>query len=421
MVKIRNLSNGIRIVTEPMEHLRSVALGVWIHTGTVREAENEAGASHFIEHMLFKGTNTRSAEQIASQMDAVGGNLNAFTSKECTCFYAKVLDENLPLAMEMLADIVRNSVLADQEIEKEKGVVIDEIMMTEDTPEDLVAELSNMLYYADEPFARPILGTKESVRSFSRALLTDYMRRHYVPNQIVIACAGSFDEDRLMQLAQAAFGDMQGSAPSIVPGANALGGARETFRVKDMEQVHMTAIYPGFARDTEDQYALAILSNIIGGSMSSRLFQIIREQRGLAYSVYTYPVAYAEGGTFSVYAGTGAGQCCEVLKLMLAELENIRANGVLEEEFIRCKQQLKCSYVLGMESSGAHMNAIGKVALLQNREYNMDDTLNRIECVTIGHINRILPTVLNADNRCFAAVGNVRAHEREMCRMLERI
>ena len=399
MTVIRELKNGVRVAMERMEHVRSVSIGIWVNTGSVRESEGEGGASHFIEHMAFKGTASRSAEQIASEMDAVGGSLNAFTSKECTCFYAKVLDEHLPIAIDVLSDITFHSTFPADELEREKHVILEEILMTEDSPEDLTAERANALFFQEEPLARPILGTRESVLAFDRDRLLAYRREHYTPRNIVVACAGHFDEETLMRLVEEKL-NLEPSERCALP-------------------VHLTLMLPGFARDAADQYPLAVLSNVIGGSMSSRLFQSIREQRGLAYSIYSYPIYYAATGTFALYAGTGEKQAVEVVRLMREEMEKLRSEGITAQEFERCKAQLKGSYVLGLEGSGARMNAIGKVALVQNREYREEDTINSIECVTMEDILRVIPIVLDESQLCAAFVGRVEHQEGALLRALK--
>lgn len=412
MTIIRELKNGVRVAMERMEHVRSVSIGIWVNTGSVREGDDEGGASHFIEHMAFKGTPTRTAEQIAAEMDAIGGSLNAFTSKECTCFYAKVLDEHLPIAVDLLSDITFHSTFEAEELEREKRVIVEEILMTEDTPEDLTAERANALFFQQDPLARPILGTRESVTAFDRERLLSYRTAHYTPRNTVVACAGHFEEETLLKLLEDKL-DLAASDLAAAPLRQAYpGGARAECMQKDIEQVHLTLMFPGFARDAAGQYPLAILSNIIGGSMSSRLFQSIREQRGLAYSVYSYPVFYASTGTFALYAGTGEAQAVEVVKLMREELARLRSDGVTPEEFDRCKAQLKGSYLLGLEGSGARMNVIGKVALLQNREYREEDTLNRIACVTIKDVEDMIPTVLDESQMCASFVGRVE-HQRD--------
>jgi len=411
MIKQHLLPNGTRLIYEKMEHVRSVAMGVWVDTGSVRETAENAGASHLIEHMVFKGTERRDAEQIAIEMDAIGGNINAYTSKENTCFYAKVLDEHLDVVSDVLSDITFHSVFDPEELKKEQGVVLEEILMNEDSPEDLSGEESNMLFFGDEALASPILGSKESVRAFTRESLLAYKNEFYVPNNIVVSVAGNFEEQALIDSVTKWF-DIPASPRATEPILQRFpGGKREKFVEKDVEQVHICMTLPGFARDSEGQYPLAVLSNIFGGSMSSRLFQSIREKLGLAYSVYSYPTSYTGIGTLTLYAGTGEKQAKEVLNRMMEEMERIRKEGITKEEFNRSRDQLKGSYLLGMESSSARMNALGKTLLLQKREYSEQETLRRIECVTMDDIERILPVCFDRNNASIALVGRVKKQE----------
>ncbi|PKM41403.1 MAG: peptidase M16 [Firmicutes bacterium HGW-Firmicutes-9] len=411
MIKQHLLPNGTRLIYEKMEHVRSVAMGVWVDTGSVRETAENAGASHLIEHMVFKGTERRDAEQIAIEMDAIGGNINAYTSKENTCFYAKVLDEHLDVVSDVLSDITFHSVFDPEELKKEQGVVLEEILMNEDSPEDLSGEESNMLFFGDEALASPILGSKESVRAFTRESLLAYKNEFYVPNNIVVSVAGNFEEQALIDSVTKWF-DIPASPRATEPILQRFpGGKREKLVEKDVEQVHICMTLPGFARDSEGQYPLAVLSNIFGGSMSSRLFQSIREKLGLAYSVYSYPTSYTGTGTLTLYAGTGEKQAKEVLNRMMDEMERIRKEGITKEEFNRSRDQLKGSYLLGMESSSARMNALGKTLLLQKREYSEQETLRRIECVTMDDIERILPVCFDRNNASIALVGRVKKQE----------
>lgn len=419
MVFRDKLENGIRVIGEPMPHYRSVSMGVWVDAGSVCENEAEVGASHFIEHMLFKGTERRTAAEIAAEMDAIGGNLNAFTAKECTCFYAKVLDEHLPRAADMLADLLRNSKFDEADIEREKGVVCEEILMTEDSPEDMAHETLCALLYENTPLAKPILGTQESVRSFTRETLMDYMGRHYMPNNIVISCAGHFEREALMDALNRYFagGGMGERSPRKV--STLSGGHRFRAVEKDIEQVHLCLGFPGFALDEDGQYALFVLNNALGGSMSSRLFQSIREARGLAYSVYSYPSSYTETGYFALYAGTGEGTAEQVTALILEELEKLRKNGLTKEEFIRSKEQLKGSYMLGQESTSARSNAIGKMELLRGRVYSEEEIMQRIERITMDDVQAILPKVLDANAMCASAVGRVENIAEKLQKMLQ--
>ncbi len=419
MIIQETLENGIRVVGETMEKVRSCAIGVWVGTGSAFERENEGGASHFIEHMLFKGTKTRTAQDIASEMDGIGGNINAFTSKECTCYYAKVLDENLDTAVDILSDIVLNSTFDPEELKKEQGVICEEILMTQDSPEDLAHESIAQLYYDGDPLAKPILGTEKSVRSFTQESLFDYMHRQYVPERIVISAAGHLQEDKLLSLVREKFSALKKGEAHPFGQNKAPGGKRFKPVEKDIEQIHICMAMPGTALDAKDQYPLFVLSNVLGGSMSSRLFQKVREQRGMAYSIYSYPTCYRSTGSFSFYAGTGEQQAVEVIRLMREEMENVIKNGITEKEFKRSKDQLKGSYLLSQEGTSSRMNALGKTALLQNKLYNEQETYDRIESVTIEDVERILPLILDIENTATVCVGRIKKREQEIKELLE--
>jgi len=419
LIQQATLTNGIRVIMEPMANLRSVSIGVWVNAGSVYESGADAGISHFIEHMVFKGTARRSAADIAAEMDAVGGNLNAFTAKECTCFYAKVLDEDLPLAVDMLSDITLHPALDEQEMDKEKRVVIEEILMSEDSPEDKAFETAGAAFYAGTVLSSAILGTAETVSAFTRDQILSYMARRYVSGNMVIACAGSFDPEGLLSLLEGAFAACPQGAGDMMAEREPRAGKRWLFVQKDTEQVNACLMLPGFRLDTEENFALAVLSNALGGSMSSRLFQKIREGLGLAYSVYTYPMAYRDTGAICLYFGSGEKQAVKTLELALGELDRLRASGLGEEELIRSRAQLKGSFLLGMEGSGAHMNAIGKRLLLQNKEFTIEDTLSAIECVTMEKVNGILARVLSPRRAVCAAVGRTRGVKADMTALLD--
>ncbi len=419
MIRQAKLTNGIRVIMEPMDTLRSVSIGVWVNAGSVYETGADAGISHFIEHMVFKGTARRSAADIAAEMDAVGGNLNAFTAKECTCFYAKVLDEDLPLAVDMLSDITLHPALDEQEMEKEKRVVIEEILMSEDSPEDKAFETAGAAYYSGTVLSSAILGTEKTVSAFTRDQVLSYMARRYVSGNMVIACAGSFVPERLLSLLEESFADCPRGSGDMLGEREPRAGKRWLFVQKDTEQVNACLMLPGFRLDSSENFALAVLSNALGGSMSSRLFQKIREELGLAYSVYTYPMAYRDTGAICLYFGSGEKQATRTLELALRELDRLKGEGLSEAELIRSRAQLKGSFLLGMEGSGAHMNAIGKRLLLQNKEFTIEDTLSAIECVTMEKVNGILSRVLSPRRAVCAAVGRTRGVKADMTALLD--
>lgn len=418
MINKTILPNGVRVVMQTMPDFRSVSMGVWTRAGSVYETEREAGISHFIEHMLFKGTQKRTAQDIAAEMDALGGNLNAFTSKECTCFYAKVLDEHIEKSADILADLVHAPKLDEEDIEREKGVVCEEILMTEDTPEDLVHEVIAAEVYGDTPLSKPILGTEESVRALRADMLRAYMQRRYVSHNTVIAVAGNVKEEAVLPMLTSLFGQGDAQTASPMP-KSALHKGRALKAVeKDIEQVHICLGLPGFASDTPEQYALHVLNNVLGGSMSSRLFQSIREQRGLAYSVYSYPSAYDNSGYFTLYAGTGGKQAAQVVELMLAELTRLKKEGISKEELTRAKEQLKASYIMGQESTSARANAIGKAEIRGGELRTEEASIALIEEVNMERIQDILPIVCDLEELHGAFVGRMTKKEREIERMI---
>ncbi len=407
MIEQTTLQNGVRVVTERMESVRSAAIGVWINAGSVFETEALAGVSHLIEHMLFKGTETRIAADIAAEADAIGANLNAFTAKECTCFHIKALDEDVETAVGLLSDILLHSTFAPDLLAMEKGVVIEEIAMTEDSPEDLAFSKAGEQLFRRTPLESEILGTETTVNALSREDLFAYLQKHYTAENIVISVAGSFEKDALLRLLEHCFGSVPHGERRGMPVVSIEPGLTFSTIRKDAEQINLCLAVPAAALGTDAYFAQAVLSNALGGSMSSRLFQHIREERGLAYSVYSYPMAYVNAGSLCFYAGCTEAQTQEVLSLMLGELEDVRANGITEAEFIRAKQQLKGSYLLGMESTMSHMSALGKTALLLCKEYDLEATLNRIECVTIEAVKREAEELLSPRAASFCAVGRV--------------
>ena len=390
------LDNGLTIVGERLPYFRSISAGVWILAGSQYEAREENGLSHFLEHMLFKGTQRRSARQIAEEMDAVGGQLNAFTAKDCTCFYAKVVDENAELALDVLSDMVQNAVFDPAELEKEKGVVLEEIAMSEDEPEDLVAELIMDAHYGDQPLAWPILGPAENVRRFDRGALCDYRDRMYRPECSVLAVAGNYDWERLVALCEKYFGAWK-RGDGACPGCEILPARpRILRREKDIEQLHITLSYPGYGQNTDEVYPVSMISNILGGAMSSRLFQRIREESGMAYSVYSYPSFYSGTGMLGVYAGTSPRHAGEVVRMIRQEIDLLLREGVTQKEFDQTRAQLKSSYVLGLESASSRMNALGRRMLLTGDTQTEDDVLRKLNAIRFDDVNRILRDMFSA-------------------------
>lgn len=414
----KQLPNGIRVVGETMDNYKSVSIGVWIGAGSIYENASESGAAHFIEHMLFKGTMNQSACEIAAEIDAIGGNLNAFTSKECTCFYVKVLDENMPRALELLADLICNSRLAEEDIEREKGVVLEEIAMNEDTPEDLAHETLCQTFYEGDPLADPILGTAESVSAFTRDDLVHYMNRLYRPDNMVISVAGKFSPDKFCEIAERVFTNTGKAENAKVIYGKPIGGRRIKFIEKDIEQMHICLGFNGFKGESEGQYPLYVLNNSVGGSMSSRLFQSIREDKGMAYSVYSSPAFYTTTGYYTLYAGTGEKQACEVTRLMLDEYANIKKNGITKDELERSKNQMRTGYMLGRESTSAHSSSLGRSELLGIKRLSEDEVIAKINAVTTEQVMSILSTVCDFDNMTAIFVGRVAEYENGLRKLI---
>ena len=390
------LPNGLKIIGEKIDHFRSVSVGLWLGAGSQYELPGEAGLSHFLEHMVFKGTARRTARQIAEEMDAVGGQLNAFTAKECTCFYAKVVDEHLPLAMDVLSDLVTAPAFDPGELEKEKGVVIEEINMAEDTPEDVVFELLMLAHYGEQPLSRPILGTAERIQAYQSDDLRAYWGRMYRPQNAVLALAGNYDWDRVQEMARELLGDwrpegLERRAYATRPAKPAL-----LTREKDIEQTHICLGYPGVATGDDRGFELSIFNSAFGGAMSSRLFQKIREDSGMAYSVYSYPNAYTDTGMLAVYAATNPEAANAVIDMIRAEAESIAETGMTREEFQMAREQMKAGYIMGLESTSARMQANGRRLLLLNRTRTETETIDRINAIDYDTTNALMRELLTA-------------------------
>ena len=384
------LGNGLRVVTEYIPHFPSVSVGLWIGAGSMYESEAENGLSHFVEHMLFKSTENRTTREIAVEMDAIGGQVNAFTSKECTCYYAKVIAEHLPRAMELLSDLLLNARMDEEEFEKERGVILEEIAMCEDTPEDLVYDLLAEAYFGDHPLARPILGSQQQIASVSREALIDYRRRHYRPDNTVLAIAGDFDEMQFRELAERYLGRWKAQGETRMPEPRLEACAKLLTRKKDIEQVHLCLAYPGVAQDDDALYPLSVMNNLLGGGMSSRLFQRIREEMGAAYSVYSFPSTYPNCGTLTIYAGTSPELAQKVADELHKQIDELMKGGVTQEEFTMAKDQLRVSYILGLESSSSRMSSIGRSKLLRGKAVDPKEVIAKIEAVTREDVERIL-------------------------------
>ena len=383
------LPNGVRIITEEIEHVRSAAIGLWVGAGSRDEREGFEGISHFIEHMFFKGTEHRSARALAESLEAVGGQLNAFTTKEYTCYYAKILDEDLDLAIDVLSDMFFSSLFDEKEIEKEKNVVIEEIKMYEDSPDELIHDVFSEHVWNDHPLGKPILGTEESIRSLSRDKIMHFLTEHYAPDNVVISVAGKINHEDVVAKLSPHFGTFKRGGRRVLE-ETPNGHTIEKYQKKDTEQMHIILGVPGLGQDDEDIYAMHIFNNILGGGLSSRLFQEIREQRGLAYSVYSYHSTYVDTGLFAIYAGTSPKNTQEVIACILKELMEMKNKGISAEELVRTKAQIKGGLYLGLEAVSSRMSRLGKTELTYNRVLSPEEVVEKLERVTLEDVLRLI-------------------------------
>jgi predicted Zn-dependent peptidase len=393
MINRYTCQNGVRIVLEPISTVRSVAIGVWIGTGSRNENPENNGISHFLEHMFFKGTKTRSAKEIAESFDSIGGQVNAFTSKEYTCYYAKVLDTHSQFALEVLADMFFNSTFVEEELKKEKNVVFEEIKMYEDTPDDIVHDLLSRAVYGGHPLGYPILGTEETLNTFTGEKLNEYIHNRYTPENVVISIAGNITDEFIKEVEQY-FGSYQGGDSHQSENIPSFHSNRIS-RKKETEQAHLCIGFEGLKVGHEDIYSLITLNNILGGSMSSRLFQEVREQRGLAYSVFSYHSAYQDSGIVTVYGGTGAKQLDVLFETIQETLDKLKQNGITEKELTNSKEQLKGSLMLSLESTNSRMSRNGKNELLLKRHRSLDEIIEQIDQVTKQSVDEMARMIFN--------------------------
>lgn len=384
-MKKYTLSNGLRVVVEPIPTCRSVSFGIWVKTGSRHENKQDNGISHFIEHMLFKGTERHTAKDIADLFDGIGGNVNAFTSKEYTCYFAKVLDQHLPIAVDALADMFFESKMDAEELAKEKNVILEEIAMYEDTPDDKVHDDASRSAYGDHPLAYSILGLQDRLTAMTGDDLREYMKKQYRIDNVVISVAGNIEEQSLIELLEKHFGSFSNTGTESALESPVFSGGY-LFHQKQTEQNHLCLSFPGCSIADPNLYAMVLLNNALGGGMSSRLFQEIREKRGLAYSVYSYHTSFADSGLFTIYAGTAPKQTAEVLDIAMELLGELAAKGLSDAELHRGKEQLKGSLILSLESTSSRMNRNGKNELMLGRHYTLDEMLERIDEVTMDDI-----------------------------------
>jgi predicted Zn-dependent peptidase len=405
-IRRETFANGLRLVTEAMPHVRSVSIGVWLTRGSRHEPVAHAGIAHFVEHMLFKGTTTRSAEDIAQQVDSIGGQLDAFTSKEYAGYYVKVLDEHLPLAVDVLADLVSNPVFAPEDIEREQKVVLEEIKMVEDTPDDLVHEIFAEAYWNGHPLGRPILGTPASVAALNQTTLQQYFVETYVPGNFVVVAVGNLEHAEVSALVESKFARglshgraVEDQVPVVAPSVQ--------IRNKDLEQSHVCLGTIGLPQNHPDRYAAYALNTVLGGSMSSRLFQNVREKRGLAYSVFSSLSAYQDTGALSIYAGCGNDAVAELVGVVVAEIRRLKREPVPGDELRRAKDHLKGSLMLNLESTSSRMSHHARQEIYRDRADGLDEMLAAIEAVSIADVQRLAASFFAPDALGVTVLGDV--------------
>jgi predicted Zn-dependent peptidase len=401
------LPNHLTVISEEMQHLRSVSIGIWIKTGSRDEDLSVNGISHFIEHMVFKGTQNRSAEDIARQVDSIGGNLDAFTAKECVCFNMKVLDEHLPVALEILSDLVLNPVFKVEDIARERRVIMEEIKMDEDNPDYLVHEIFTQNFWKDHPLGKPILGTKETVRQFEQPLVLDFYGQRFTPGNFIIAAAGNLRHERFTDLVSRNFSGMRPhsngfhSAPPRI-------ASRITMRnKKSLEQVQICLGVPAHPIAHEKRFASYLLNTLLGGGMSSRLFQNIRERQGLAYAIYSDLNPYRDTGCLAVYAGTSRESAVKVVESVVSEFRNLKQNPVPAEELRRAKDQLKGSLMLSLESSTSRMSNLARQEMYFDRFFSLDELIERIEKVTVEDLQTLANGLFRNESIAVTVLGNL--------------
>ena len=404
MVEKIILENGVRVLHEKLEHVRSCALGVWVENGSCHEPDELAGISHYIEHMMFKGTESRTAADLAKAFDAIGGQVNAFTTKEHTCYYARTLDTHVQTAAELLCDMVLHSAFRPEDVDLERGVILEEIGMYEDTPEDLVSEILSAAVYPSQPLGRPILGTQGTLQHIDSQALKDYCRKQYVGENTIISLCGSFSDEDLKAVC-GAFSALPAGQPREMPRATYRKAA--VVKKKDIEQNHLLLVFPGLYANHPDRYVLAALNNILGAGMSSRLFQRVRERSGLCYSIYSFTSLYQNTGVLGIYVALGRETQEDALRMIREELERFKAEGVTEEELSRTKEQLKTTLLMSLESTNSRMSSMARNEMIFGHAQSPEEAVEKLEKVTEADVHRLAKELLDFEQMAFSAVGNV--------------
>ncbi len=408
-IRTTTLANGLLVLTERMPHLRSVSMGVWLDCGSRDETAERNGISHFLEHMVFKGTTSRSAQQFAREVDSIGGNLDAFTGKETVCFNIKVLDENMPAALDLLSDLVLHPTFSPEDVSKEQGVILEEIKMDEDNPDYLVHELFSQSFWKGDALGRPILGTVKTVSSFDQSIVLDEYAKRFTPANMVFSAAGNLDHDSFIAKVEASFASLAATSHDKLLRSDAPEASPHITlkNKKALEQTQFCLAVPSFPVAHPDRYAAFLLNSILGGGMSSRLFQSVREERGLAYSIYSEMNPFRDTGSLAVYAGCAAENAREVLDLTLAEFTRLKSEPVTEEELKRAKDQIKGNMVLGLESSSSRMSNLARQQMYHGRFFSVDEIISEVSQVQAADLQRVAQALLQTDRMALTLLGNL--------------
>jgi len=406
-IEMTTLVNGVRVITEAMAHVRSVSVGIWVGSGSRRETPEQNGISHFIEHMLFKGTERRSAEDIARSVDSIGGNLDAFTAKELVCYNTKVLDEHLSLAFDVLSDLVLHPMFREEDIEKEKGVILEEIKMEADSPDYLVHEIFSSNFWQGHPLGKPILGTPQTVKRFDRKSVCDFYQAVYAPANVIVTAAGNLTHERMVGLVRQYFESLppgEAAPPDGVPATHARISLRNK---KALEQVHLCLGVPSYPLPHQDRFACYVLNTLLGGGMSSRLFQNIRERQGLAYAVFSELNPYRDTGCLSIYAGTSINSTRKVVESITKEFRQLKEDRVTDEELRRAKDHLKGSLMLSLESTASRMSNLARQEMYFGRFFTLDELVESIESVKADDVQRVAQTFFDPKQIALTVLGNL--------------
>ena len=411
MVTIRTLDNGIKVALESISYVRSISFGIWVKNGTRNEMPHENGVSHYIEHMMFKGTENRTARQIAEEMDALGGQINAYTTKEYTCYHTRVLDKHFGRAVDVMSDMLLHPLIAEEDVEKERNVIIEEIYMYDDAPEELVHDALQDAIWRESSLGMPILGTEETISTFDAAFIRSYYEKNYHPDNIVLSVAGNFETEEMLSVLNEKLGKWRREKAFQPYQTKASYGISAVEKEKDVEQVHICLAFPAFEREHPMKYAMAVFNTLFGGGMSSCLFQKIREEHGLTYSIYSYTTAFADSGIFSISGSMNPNQAERVLQLIAEEIRNVKKEAFSEKLIAVTKEQMISNFIIGTESTLNRMNSAGASLMLRGRVQETEEVIAKIEAVTPEDVLQAARMVLDFEKLSYCAVGNLKGND----------